>query len=408
MTLWLSEISFIDRAMEASPIPNPTAGGTPNAEAAQPASNGEDGTFESLLLKLGLHSSPGPGGNAPRDAACADTGKESGTDVVETAPAESNNIEVAFTLSEVLGLFQARLVTAHVDLCAGQPPGAENPANTENAEDVPKTPGSDNTAPPVSGPVPEQLRIDLAALAIASPVSGPTPAATQEGSPMPSPGIPCPSSSTASESSTAYLQTEQPELSANRTNETSSPILDGPPEALHSEHLSVAFSGKDVQPAVQKSASGVEMTVIGSEEAHQETGTLSATPMPMDGEGAAGLYERGGRQPDSKIGDRINTPTDTPANDYSRMAAASPAASAKGERSVSSLALPDGHSHVSPPPAAPLPSSVYFEVQPPDAGRVRVHLALSDQTVYARVVTEQSEVQDFLVRNVGRLESQLQ
>jgi hypothetical protein len=52
-------------------------------------------------------------------------------------------------------------------------------------------------------------------------------------------------------------------------------------------------------------------------------------------------------------------------------------------------------------------SSVRFEVNPEDVGRVRVHLTVADHTVYANVVTERAELQDFLLKNHGRLESGL-
>lgn len=52
-------------------------------------------------------------------------------------------------------------------------------------------------------------------------------------------------------------------------------------------------------------------------------------------------------------------------------------------------------------------ASVHLEVQPPDLGRVRVHVALADQRVYATVITEQTELHDFLMKSHGRLQADL-
>lgn len=52
--------------------------------------------------------------------------------------------------------------------------------------------------------------------------------------------------------------------------------------------------------------------------------------------------------------------------------------------------------------------SVRLEVAPGDGAPVQVHVSLVNHTVYARVVTGQPEVQDFLARNHTRLETQLQ
>ncbi|MFO0775896.1 MAG: flagellar hook-length control protein FliK [Nitrospiraceae bacterium] len=52
--------------------------------------------------------------------------------------------------------------------------------------------------------------------------------------------------------------------------------------------------------------------------------------------------------------------------------------------------------------------SVRMDVTTPDGNPVQVHVSLVHQTVYARVVTGQSDVQDFLTRNQTRLENQLQ
>lgn len=58
-------------------------------------------------------------------------------------------------------------------------------------------------------------------------------------------------------------------------------------------------------------------------------------------------------------------------------------------------------------PESPLPSSVRFEVQPGDMGRIRVHLSVVDHTVYTNVMTERVEAHDFLVRNSERFEAGL-
>jgi hypothetical protein len=53
------------------------------------------------------------------------------------------------------------------------------------------------------------------------------------------------------------------------------------------------------------------------------------------------------------------------------------------------------------------PRAMRLELQSPDGPPVRLHVSLVEQTVYARVVTDQTEVQDFLLKNQSRLESQL-
>lgn len=53
------------------------------------------------------------------------------------------------------------------------------------------------------------------------------------------------------------------------------------------------------------------------------------------------------------------------------------------------------------------PRAMRLELQSSDGPPVRVHVSLVEQTVYAKVVTDQTEVQDFLLRNQSRLESQL-
>jgi hypothetical protein len=53
------------------------------------------------------------------------------------------------------------------------------------------------------------------------------------------------------------------------------------------------------------------------------------------------------------------------------------------------------------------PRAMRLELQSPDGPPVRLHVSLVEQTVYAKVVTDQTEVQDFLLRNQSRLESQL-
>ncbi|MDQ6735268.1 MAG: flagellar hook-length control protein FliK, partial [Nitrospirota bacterium] len=62
---------------------------------------------------------------------------------------------------------------------------------------------------------------------------------------------------------------------------------------------------------------------------------------------------------------------------------------------------------VAPHPESPLPTSVRFEVQPGDMGRIRVHLSVVDHTVYTNVMTERVEAHDFLVRNSERFEAGL-
>lgn len=52
-------------------------------------------------------------------------------------------------------------------------------------------------------------------------------------------------------------------------------------------------------------------------------------------------------------------------------------------------------------------ASVHLEVQPPELGRVRVHVALADQKVYATVITERSELHDFLLQHQRRLQLDL-
>lgn len=61
-----------------------------------------------------------------------------------------------------------------------------------------------------------------------------------------------------------------------------------------------------------------------------------------------------------------------------------------------------------PDPAAPqtIPS-VRLEVDRPEVGRVRLHVSLSGDTVYANVVTEQPAVRDFLLQQQGRLQAGL-
>lgn len=54
------------------------------------------------------------------------------------------------------------------------------------------------------------------------------------------------------------------------------------------------------------------------------------------------------------------------------------------------------------------PRTMRLELQSPDGPPLRLHVSLVEQTVYAKVVTDQPEVQDFLLRNQSRLESQLQ
>ncbi len=53
-------------------------------------------------------------------------------------------------------------------------------------------------------------------------------------------------------------------------------------------------------------------------------------------------------------------------------------------------------------------ASVRLDVVPGEGGPVQVHVSLVHQTIYARVVTTQAEVQEFLNRNQSRLEAALQ
>ncbi|HSE58985.1 MAG TPA: flagellar hook-length control protein FliK [Nitrospiraceae bacterium] len=53
------------------------------------------------------------------------------------------------------------------------------------------------------------------------------------------------------------------------------------------------------------------------------------------------------------------------------------------------------------------PRAMRLELQSPDGPPLRLHVSLVEQTVYAKVVTDQPDVQDFLLRNQSRLESQL-
>ena len=57
----------------------------------------------------------------------------------------------------------------------------------------------------------------------------------------------------------------------------------------------------------------------------------------------------------------------------------------------------------------PTPShpSVRLEVTPPDIGRVRLHVALAGERVYAKVITEHPGVRDFLLAEQPRLEGGL-
>lgn len=56
---------------------------------------------------------------------------------------------------------------------------------------------------------------------------------------------------------------------------------------------------------------------------------------------------------------------------------------------------------------APVSSSVRFEVNPGDLGLVRVHVSIVNQTVYANVVTERVEMQEWLIKGSDRLEAGL-
>lgn len=53
------------------------------------------------------------------------------------------------------------------------------------------------------------------------------------------------------------------------------------------------------------------------------------------------------------------------------------------------------------------PRALRLELQSPDGPPVRLHVSLVEQTVYATVMTDHTEVQDFLLKNQSRLESQL-
>lgn len=48
-----------------------------------------------------------------------------------------------------------------------------------------------------------------------------------------------------------------------------------------------------------------------------------------------------------------------------------------------------------------------LDLPSPDGQPLRLHVSLVEQTVYAKIVTDQPDVQDFLLRNQSRLESQL-
>ncbi|MEX5214329.1 MAG: flagellar hook-length control protein FliK [Nitrospiraceae bacterium] len=53
------------------------------------------------------------------------------------------------------------------------------------------------------------------------------------------------------------------------------------------------------------------------------------------------------------------------------------------------------------------PRALRLELQSPDGPPVRLHVSLVEQTVHATVMTDHTEVQDFLLKNQSRLESQL-
>ena len=52
-------------------------------------------------------------------------------------------------------------------------------------------------------------------------------------------------------------------------------------------------------------------------------------------------------------------------------------------------------------------TAVHFDIEPPELGRVRLRVALSDRTVYANVTTEQPGVRDLLMKQASSLETSL-
>lgn len=75
------------------------------------------------------------------------------------------------------------------------------------------------------------------------------------------------------------------------------------------------------------------------------------------------------------------------------------------QRVLPASAVREAALELQPPPQT---TSVRVDVQPADLGRVRLHVALADNTIHANVVAERPEMQDFLARNFARLESGLQ
>ncbi|WP_447977069.1 flagellar hook-length control protein FliK [Candidatus Nitrospira bockiana] len=53
------------------------------------------------------------------------------------------------------------------------------------------------------------------------------------------------------------------------------------------------------------------------------------------------------------------------------------------------------------------PATIHLEIEPADLGTVRMQVTVAEHTVYAKVTTERADVQDFLARHQGRLETTL-
>ncbi|MGH7232912.1 MAG: flagellar hook-length control protein FliK [Nitrospiraceae bacterium] len=398
-------------------INGPATHGAPNSEDTRTASGQTKGSFESLLLQVGcLQSAPSA---ASLDAPPSDTPP----DAIRSEPKNALVVAVAIIPNQEGGQrpvpVQSDGTKPPVALLDGAPFSSlaeevsPNPSQSSAAEDTPGAEESDEGSPTSGLTVLESvlLQINFGAVVTVGLVHQPSHTQGQEDATIPPAGGLSPAQPAVQDVPSSIAGHDQLASTASTLNGAGSRTTDEPILAWPVDQLPVVPSPKEALPRpLPELPKAVEASTALPEEASIEVGDLSTLETALYADSAAMTAdERGGQYADSQGRHQPSAPQE-PQTDNAFQVLTSPPSASRGERSLSQsagpLEVPTVHT---PQPQAPSgPPSVYFEVQPPDAGRVRVHLALSDQTLYARVVTERADVQDFLLRNVGRLETQLQ